>query len=135
MDDARTEYKGDIDISLKYKQSKGYVFSASGSFKERGRYERGWSYSFGGQCLDIVKSIIKDKNKDFNFIYAMWQKYHMNDMHAECVHQRAAGWLSKPTNDILMKPCTVCGYKYGSSWLYEPIKPVDLEYIINFMTK
>lgn len=44
---------------------------------------------------------------------------------------KALGWLREDEHPegILSKPCPVCGYKYGSSWVYFPI-PADDEAII-----
>lgn len=44
--------------------------------------------------------------------------YHLNDMHAECEHQRKLGWTwtTHP-----MAPCPTCGYKLGSEWKYQPL--------------
>ena len=76
----------------------------------------------------------------------MWKRWHLNDMRAECEHQRALGWTynthhdhvmdvmtdeTVPTEDPLkMKvgtrrtspgECPVCGYKIGSAWLQEEV--------------
>lgn len=45
----------------------------------------------GGQCLDIIAPYINN-NGIFNEILRLWKLYHLNDMHAECEHQHAAGW-------------------------------------------
>lgn len=44
---------------------------------------------------------------------------------------KALGWLreNEHPDGILSKPCPVCGYKYGTSWVYYPI-PADDEAII-----
>jgi hypothetical protein len=36
---------------------------------------------------------------------------------------KAVGWTypTEHPEGILSKPCEVCGYKYGSAWLYEPL--------------
>lgn len=104
---------------------------------------------WGGQCLDGLEPYLKD-NKLFMEILRLWKLYHLNDMHPECKHQRELGWneiavtevtidggwrnetktLSwvKPSehpDGLLCKPCPVCGYKYGTSWLLMPIPEVD----------
>lgn len=67
-----------------------------------------------------------------------WETYHLNDMNAGCVHQKKAKWgqrlitsgphKGKYTGHVypeeggcLCKPCRVCGYAYGTAWLYEKI--------------
>lgn len=43
----------------------------------------------------------------------IWKVYHLNDMHAECEHQRKDGITYHSNPDHV---CTVCGYKIGSAW-------------------
>lgn len=49
---------------------------------------------------------------------------------------KACGWLREDEHpeDILSKACPVCGYKYGTSWVYFPI-PADDEAIIYKLLK
>lgn len=48
---------------------------------------------------------------------------------------KALGWLreTEHPNGILSKPCPVCGYKYGSSWVYFPIPENDEKIIIELL--
>lgn len=41
--------------------------------------------------------------------------------------QKTAGWVrpEEHSDGLLGKPCPVCGYKYGSAWLYEEV-PTDV---------
>lgn len=51
-------------------------------------------------------------------IRRVWHRWHLNDMHAGCTHQpRVADYAS-------VMPCAWSGYRYGSSWLVEPV-PTD----------
>lgn len=49
---------------------------------------------------------------------ATWRRWHLNDMRAECEHQRAMGWTwgTHPS-----EPCPTCGYKLGHAWLTETV--------------
>lgn len=49
--------------------------------------------------------------------------------------EKLLGWLRKTEHPdgILGKPCPVCGYKYGSSWVYFPIPEQDEKIIINLL--
>lgn len=38
-------------------------------------------------------------------------------------------WGDKHPLGILCKPCPVCGYKWGSSWLYEPLPEVVVDWL------
>lgn len=54
----------------------------------------------------------------------------------EHTETKACGWLKETEHPegILSKACPVCGYKYGSSWVYFPI-PADDEAIIYKLLK
>jgi hypothetical protein len=51
-------------------------------------------------------------------VYHLW---------AHQTEQKAAGWVDyrEHPDGLLSRPCPVCGYKYGSAWLYEEI-PADV---------
>ena len=57
-----------------------------------------------------------------------WQKWHLNDMHAECEHQEAEGktWKTHP-EDI----CPVCGYKLGSAWQRREVPPEVIKFLFS----
>lgn len=48
----------------------------------------------------------------------LWDRWHLNDMRAECEHQRALGWTyqTHPAAE-----CPECGYRLGTAWLYEEL--------------
>ena len=93
----------------------------------------------GRQMLDEIKKLFPD-NAKVQEMHKIWKKWHLNDMHPACVHQRELGWEDKIAKkevtlnngnkktlgwlndnehpeEILSKPCPVCGYKYCSAWL------------------
>ncbi len=45
--------------------------------------------------------------------------------------QKAAGWVREDEHPrgLLSKPCTACGYKYGSAWLKEDVPEDVLEWL------
>ncbi len=118
-------------------------FSMMGDYRDA---ERGGS---SGQCQDSIKPRT-DAQRD---LLAMWERWHLNDMKAGCVHQRAAGWEDRRIDPkelpnstanrdargivahwvyktehpagLLCEPCPECGYKYGSAWLKEEL-PADI---------
>ena len=99
-----------------------------------------------------------NKNKIKTFL-DIWRKWHLNGMFAGCVHQREAKWkeyridprelpksyanrddrgiiatsvLPEEHKDgKLNKPCPICGYKYGSKWLFEKVPELVLSYLQN----
>lgn len=63
-------------------------------------------------------------------LYALWDRWHLNDMNAGCVHQppESVVWENEPYRRVDLKntpPCPDTGYRYGSAWLIEPL-PSDV---------
>lgn len=144
-----------VEVTIRYeKKEKGYVFSATGDI---------WNCNHsdiycGGQCLDTIAEYVD--NPVFKEIHELWKLYHLNDMHAECVHQAELGWrelamryvavndkFGKVKNELLgwlresehpegllCRPCPVCGYKYGTSWNFFEIPDVDKQKIERLMS-
>jgi hypothetical protein len=58
----------------------------------------------------------------------IWHDWHLNDLHAECEHQEAAGitYHSDPSN-----VCEVCGYKIGSAWTSRTIPGEVIEFLLS----
>lgn len=79
-------------------------------------------------------------------LVALWERWHLNDMKAGCEHQEAryrADPTQRPTwkndytgatGDKLSGPCSECGYRYGSAWLYESL-PEDILDLIDAAAK
>jgi hypothetical protein len=133
-----------VEIELTDEPGKGPVLSVCGNIWNPRKSD---IYS-GGQNLDEIAKF-KGANPLFREVKRLWEAHHLNDMHAACVHQtgpgrdaglevetkgkgkKAVGWLRPDEHPagILCKPCPVCGYKYGTAWLYREIPPIDLEII------
>lgn len=144
-----------VDVELN-ETDKGLEFTASGNIWNHIKSD---IYS-GGQNLDEIKKHIKN-NKDFNLVYDWWKKYHLNGLNAGCRHQIAARWedlridpkelpnssanrdekgimavwvyKKEHPDGLLCEPCVVCGYQYGTAWLFEEIPSIDLEAIKQFV--
>ena len=84
-----------------------------------------------GQIIDGCYWDIIELDKDWtpnmlkNFL-EIWDKWHLNDMHAECEHQEALG-ITCRTDPCAT--CPVCGYKLGSGWTVREV-PQD---VIDFL--
>lgn len=108
-----------------------------------------------GQCLDTIAETNLGKNKTFQEIYDLWQKYHLNDMHAgtpaqEKALREAIAKRILPASSSYVKRVAYLksihlyvdesvrddngeGYRYGHSWLYEPISDEDILRIENLL--
>lgn len=105
----------ELDVTLKI-EGKKIVFSASGSV---------WNHIHtdiirGGQCIDDVYSEFKGQlknRKQYEAIMALWEKWHLNDMHAGCIHQEAEKW-----DELLIDPSKPKTQENMRSWKrYEEI--------------
>jgi len=50
----------------------------------------------------------------------VWKNNHLNDMNAECEHQKLLGWKYEDHHDpktFIGDKCPICGYSIGSKWL------------------
>ena len=133
-------YRVEVKIELRENQ-RGYVWK-DGALKEvRGNefsaiamVYRHNSFVCGGQCLDesdILDTVENGKlcKKDkatYLEILRLWKNYHLNGMNAGCEHQKKG----IPCGEV----CPICGYRYGSAWLYREIPEKDLEAIKNLFT-
>lgn len=132
------------------------AFSACGNIWNR----LGTDILCAGQCLDTIaehRNELKDK-ETFNIIYSMWQKYHLNSMHAGTPEQEKAinEWEKQGNRydydevcdmlkDLGLYEVNFTGatigkyynnefYKYGSGWVIEEIPEEDLlkiEHLLN----
>ena len=84
-----------VTVEVEYRNENGReVFSACGSIWNA----RHTDIICGGQCLGTIAEYIKTPL--FNAIFRLWKLYHLNDMHPECEHQRAAGWREQANEFI-----------------------------------
>lgn len=83
-----------------------------------------------GQCQNEIRQGIPKApwtKEMLDKLCDIWDRWHLNDMRPDCEHQRALGWKWVPykNDEIIGKPCPVCGYKYGTDWLKEEV-PADV---------
>lgn len=76
----------------------------------------------GGQIYDRIFPVNKIQKAFINF----WKRWHLNDLRAGCIHQR-----EKNKAYEISEICPVCGYRYGSKWIYEELPP-QIEKAIEF---
>ena len=70
-----------------------------------------------GQCIHQIVSLFPtEKNKR---IEEIWKRWHLNDLHAGCVHQRS--FEHEPYEKHKDDVCPICNYKYGTAWNYEEL--------------
>lgn len=122
-----------VKVSLEGADTKP-VFSASATVLNQNKTE----CLLSGQCLDELVPYLKD-NELFMKVHRLWKLHHLNDMKAGTPKQEAAvkEYLKNHYYDY-REVCNYLesiglledsGYKYGSSWLYEPIPESDLKEI------
>ena len=95
----------------------------------------------GGQCLDDVARLCPLKyNKRYMEIVGLWQRNHLNDMHAGTEKQEEAikNWKEQGNRYDYTAVCNYLksiglyednGYKYGHGCLYRDISDEDLKRI------
>lgn len=99
------------------------VFAARGTLWKKGEG------TMGGQCIEKIYNLVQtDLVKR---IYNIWKEWHLNDLHAGCIHQRA--FEKEPYENHRGHHCDICNYTYGHGWIYEPIPKEVLEEINELM--
>jgi hypothetical protein len=78
----------------------------------------------GGQDIEAARGAMTyepagDPRKIARLIQ-IWNRWHLNDMRAACVHQTLKG-ADVPEMLDQAEPCEVTGYEYGHAWLVEPL--------------
>lgn len=118
-------------------QIKDGVFTASGNVWN----SKHTDIISGGQNLDELKGYLKG-NKEFENVYNMWKKHHLNDMHAGTIKQEEA--LNKKFGGVnankyeeqvdYLKSVGLYedeGYKFGTGWLKRDIPEEDMKNIVD----
>ena len=133
-------YRVEVKIELR-ENRRGYVWKdgtlkdiRGNEFSASAMVYRHNSFVGGGQCLDDpeVLDLVKngklcEKDKAIYLeIFRLWKNYHLNGMNAGCEHQKK----DSPIGEV----CPICGYRYGSAWLYREIPEKDLEAIKHLFT-
>lgn len=133
-------YRVEVDVELR-ENRRGYVWK-DGALKDiRGNefaasamVYRHNSFALGGQCLDYPEvldliqngKLCEEDKTIYLEIFRLWKNYHLNGMNAGCEHQKKG----TPGGGV----CPICGYRYGSAWLYREIPKKDLEAIKHLFT-
>jgi hypothetical protein len=93
-----------------------------------------------GQQLEAIQTYFKSdaRIKRILDVRSRWNK---NDTHPGCEHQRALGW-EKPSSENphipenyygnIRRPCSTCGYKFGSATRYEVLPKEIVEEIMSW---
>ena len=62
----------------------------------------------GGQCLDDLAPYFRN-NLLYKKILRLWRLYHLNGMHAECIHQNQMGWREQAGEPVNINVYTMTG--------------------------
>lgn len=105
-----------LEMTLKVINNKP-IFSATGEVWN----SRHSDIVMGGQCIDDIYNEFKcqlENRKLYESIMTLWEKWHLNDMNAGCIHQRAEKWGDKLIDNS--KPKTQDNMRVWKS--YEEVK-------------
>jgi hypothetical protein len=83
-----TDGKKTANIEIQYSEGRLSIVGAVFEGQRLRRDEK--NLISAGQCLDECKELIPEK------LYGVWERWHLNDMRADCEHQRAEGWAERP---------------------------------------
>lgn len=109
------EYDAKINIIIEEENDKK-VLSICGTL-----YDKRGSMVASGQCIDTIAECIP--NETTQLIKEIWERWHLNDMHAGCIHQRE--FEKEPYDKHRGHVCEICNYQYGTGWIYEEL-PEDV---------
>lgn len=95
-----------------------------------------------GSCGQIQDHLLKEDKifvKGFDYkivrtIQQIWNRYHLNDLKAECEHQKELGWDYENyhnTVNFIGESCPICDYKIGSAWNREKVPQWAIDYLFN----
>jgi len=128
-----------IDIELKDKPE-GKALRITGDIWVPTRVETVAS----GQIDDTLRGHYKEgalrltiPKETFQKLLDVWDEWNLNDLRAGCEHQRAwireRGLKDVPYEELIKIPefkrCPICGFEYGSKWLFEPLPDDVLAFI------
>lgn len=112
-----------INITID-KKMEGFVLSISGDIYDSETKE----FISCGQCIDEIANIFPtEQNKR---IEEVWKRWHLNDLHAGCEHQRK--FEKEPYENHKDHVCSICNYKYGTEWKFEKIPDEIIKEIVNW---
>lgn len=119
------DYKAYIMLELFKDEQDRTVFSATGDLRRR----RNGLIISRGQCIDKIAEYIPEKNT--KRICELWERWHMNNTHIGCIHQRE--FEKEPYENHKGHHCDICDHTYGSKWIYEEIPAEIIEEIKNLI--
>ena len=115
----------------------GLRFAISGEHYAKG--ERRGNPSRAGQCIESLGEIVKPAAgwtlEEIAELAKLWDRWHLNDLRAACSHMKpfpqgaratTEEWANRPT-------CPDTGYRYGNSWLVEPLPTEVVERVRELM--
>ena len=132
-----------LELELKNKEGKGYVFTASGEVWQANMRD----IYMSGQCIDSIWNEFAnqiEKKALYLEIMNLWKRNHLNDMNAGTAEQEAAieQWKKQGNKYEYTAACNYLKsidlyevehngkpYKYGHAWIYSSISSNDLKRI------
>ena len=119
-DCGKKNYTATVEVELREK-NKGISLSIMGNiFKTNNPANVGCC----GQCLDTIYNYFPN-NAKMKRIKEVWERWHLNDFHAGCEHQRA--FEKEPYENHRGAYCEICDYVYGTDWKFEELPQKIIE--------
>lgn len=102
--------------------------SVSGHYYDKRAAKQKNDWTGGGQCVEKLRAVTPLAGswtlQELTELADMWDRWHLNDMRAGCVHQTPSKGDARHQLTTT-PPCPETGYRWGHAWLYEPL-PVDV---------
>lgn len=116
--DREEKYLSDADCAKMVLQTDGELAGLDVHTPQYGlgKDDKVYIVSSCGQIIDTIKKFFP--------AMAPYMKYHLNDMHAECVHMAAKGLSYQADGKVVCRECDP-PYTCGSAWKHHPL-PEDV---------
>lgn len=116
-----------VYIKIKFRDGKLSISGVEGPLKS------GNCLGSCGQILDELRDDVDRYLPDWDAqkldrLVQIWRKWHLNDLHAECIHQEERGenWGNNPS-----AVCPECGWKLGHGWCSREVPKEVIDWLFS----
>lgn len=105
-----------------------------------------WVQKYHAEVMESITFAPYWNMEMFEHLLKIWERWHLNDLNAGCIHQRELMpqikqergkkfFYAENLYKIWELPeffeCPECGYKYGTAWLFEEVPHDVIEWLFN----